>query len=243
MRCLAVFAVPLLIIVVPRLSRSDDAGPATYVEAASKPAASNDEFVDLPEYRIIRDELYEIPLKTQVEMDVIVSKNITRGSLENVLNSLHASIRARTGFKYHPMPTNVYIRIFTSYEKATADIKQPIAMMSSVDGEGGISINEILLSQVGVPSKEKYGLSQTTRMRIYKEYCSSLDRVPEEVYKRLGIDPMQSPSYYEDRASEMAELEDKLNEEHRGRIAKKYGISPEKLDEIYEEGIAKAWPL
>jgi len=136
----------------------------------------------MPKYSILSEDVYDIPLKTQVELNILVSGEISETGLKALLNKLYSPTKAKKGFKYHNSPTNIYIYAFTSKERAESGMGQWIAMLQESPGDlrPRISINKLHIAQLGAKPEERFGLSETKRKEIWKEYVLAEDRAWEK---------------------------------------------------------------
>ncbi|MFQ5839586.1 MAG: hypothetical protein ACE5HK_02580, partial [Candidatus Methylomirabilales bacterium] len=85
--------------------------------------------IKLPDFEVVMDEISDTPLKTQVELHIVVSGKITEDNLRTLLNRQYQLAMDRRGFKYHKAPTNVYIYTYDSEEKAKAGQGLWLAML------------------------------------------------------------------------------------------------------------------
>lgn len=108
-----------------------------------KPAVQPEKPV-MPKYKVLDEDIYDAPIKTQVVLNILVSGGISETGLKALLNKLYSSAKTKRGFKYHSSPTNIYIYAFTSKERAESGMGQWIAMLQKSYGDVSpkISINE-----------------------------------------------------------------------------------------------------
>ena len=67
------------------------------------------------QYEIVDKDIYDTPIKTQVQLHAVVSGTITKAGLENLLQKLYAEAQATRGFKHHGgKPTHIFISRETS---------------------------------------------------------------------------------------------------------------------------------
>jgi len=186
------------------------------------------------EYTILNEDVYDAPIKTQVELNILVSGEISETGLKTLLNQLYSSTKARKGFKYHDSPTNIYIYAFTSKERAESGMGQWIAMLqkSPGDAKATISINERQITQLGAKPEERFGLSEEERKQIWKEFVSAEDRATEEALEEY-------PKEFE----KQVEMERRLNDDYKNKLAEKYELTREQLQEISVEAVEKDWPF
>lgn len=60
-------------------------------------------------YKVLNEEVHDVPLKTQVKLEIEVSGDFTESELRSFLKKLHQEVLQRSGFKHHKHPTNIYI--------------------------------------------------------------------------------------------------------------------------------------
>jgi len=205
--------------------------------------------VALPEYSILNEDINDTPLKTQITLNILVSGEISKTNLTNLLNELYSKTQDRTGFKYHNRPTHIGIYAYTSKEYAQAGLGQWIAMLLKI-GENvkpEITINERQISQLGAKPEAKFGLSEDKRRQIWDELIKAERRADSETEQRYPLpDPLEpnySASYAGKQVEKQGKLRSFLREKYESEIAKKYGLTSKQLNKIVEEAIAKDWPF
>jgi len=186
------------------------------------------------EYTILNEDVYDAPIKTQVELNILLSGEISETGLKTLLNQLYSSTKARKDFKYHDCPTNIYIYAFTSKERAESGMGQWIAMLqkSPGDAKATISINERQIAQLGSKPEERFGLSEEERKEIWKELVLVEDRAMEEALEE-----------YPEQFEKQAEMEMRLIDDYKNKLSEKYELTREQLQEISVEGVEKDWPF
>lgn len=61
-------------------------------------------------YKLLNDEVYDAPIKTQVQLDILILDTaISEQNIRKLLTFLYGKTIKRTGFKHHSNPTNIYI--------------------------------------------------------------------------------------------------------------------------------------
>lgn len=208
------------------------------------------EKVVMPKYIILNEDIYDVPAKTQVVLEVLVSGKISEPGLIALLEKLYTSTKAKRGFKYHNSPTNIYIYAFTSRERFESEMGQWIGMVDWVkdyDTKPNISISKRQIAHLGDKPEERFGLSEAQRIQIWKEYVKTEDRSTEEAEKKY---PLSGPSLLVlsdsegiKRIKKNAELMHRLEEYYKNELAKKYRLTHKQLEEISMEGITKDWPF
>ena len=196
--------------------------------------ARTEEEVTIPTHIILKEDVYDSPIKTQVTVEALVSGEISAPGLRILLNQLYSSTKAKKGFKYHDSPTSIYIYAYTSKERAESGMGQWIAMLQKADAETSptISINERQIAQLGAEPEERFGLSEEKRKEIWKELILIEDRAMEEALKR-----------YPKELEKQIEMERRLIDERKSKLAEKNGLTHEEIREISIEGLEKDWPF
>src|ERR671922_1382323 len=77
-------------------------------------------------YTVLKEEIDDVPAYTNVLTKVLVSEQITKDSLQRLLNQLYSDIMKRK-FKYHDVPHTIYIWLYASRDDAETD-SQSIAV-------------------------------------------------------------------------------------------------------------------
>ncbi|MDH4222362.1 MAG: hypothetical protein OEV55_02360 [candidate division Zixibacteria bacterium] len=223
--------------------------PKTETKKTETSTTSMEEpIIEMPEYSILNEDVYDVPSKTQVTLNVLVSGKISKIGLTNLLNRLYSKTQDRSGFKYHSHPTHIGIYAYTNKEYAQAGLGQWIAMLLKIGEEGKpeITINERQVAQIGAKPEEKFGLPEDTRKRIWAELIEAERRATREAEQRYPLpDPLKSnysASYAGKQLEKQSELSSFLNEKYEKEIAKKYGLTREQLNEIAIEAVTKDWP-
>ena len=140
----------------------------------------------LPQYTVLLEDIYDVPIKTQVVLDVLVSGEISDFGLRALLSQLYSSTKARTGFTYHDSPTIVFIYLFTSRDRAQSGMRQWIAMLAKGydDAVPTITVDERQIAQLGAEPVERFGLSEEQREEIWREIIRADHRAIEEAERR-----------------------------------------------------------
>lgn len=192
------------------------------------------EKVIIPKYRVLDEDVYDSPIKAQIELNMLISGEISEAGLRTLLKKLYSYAKAKRGFKYHRSPTNIYIYAFTSKEKAESGMGQWIAMlqMSHGDIRPRISINKRQIAQLGAKPEEKFGLSEGKRKQIFYELVIAGDNATELAIRKHPNDIMKQIDY-----------ENKIREANEQKVREKYNITKQQMYKIKGEGATKNWPF
>jgi len=203
--------------------------PVSTSETASRTGA-------LPQFSVVDQETVDTAVKTQVEKHLLVTGDgISADSAEALLRSQFASVMKQGSFKHHNPPTNVYIYIYDSEEKARAGQGLWLAMlqMGPLDkGVPKITVREERIAALGEEPEMKFGLTEAQRRQAFKGIAAAEQRAMDDAIAR-------EPNNF----NLQIELETKLREENKSRLAKEYKITAEQLKEISLEGLTKQWPM
>ncbi|MBA7700036.1 hypothetical protein ES703_108742 [subsurface metagenome] len=188
----------------------------------------------MPKYMVLNEDIYDTPIKTQVELNILVSGEISEPGLRALLKKLYSSTKAKRGFKYHHSPTNIYIYAFTSKERFESGMGQWIAMLQQSPGDVGprISINKGQIALLGAKPKEKFGLSESKRKQIFYELVEAGDSATKLAIRKYPNDIMKQIDY-----------ENKIREANEQKIRGKYNITKQQMYKIKGEGVTKDWPF
>lgn len=196
----------------------------------------------LPDYTLLDEEVYDVPVKTQVEISLLVSGNITEEGIEVLLNRLYDKTIKKTGFEYHPHPTAVYIYAYTSKKDAESAKDQWIALLQKAHAvpEPVIMVDTVRLRYLKAEPEEKFGLSEEKRKMIYQEMIKIDRRALEEATQKY-FPPNVAPTL--EQREKAGELMEELQDKYKDKLAKSYGLTYEQQDSIAIEGLEKEWPL
>jgi hypothetical protein len=198
----------------------------------SRKATSSSPQGTLPEFRIAAEDVSDIPIKTQVEQHIVVSGKITEDNLRELLRRQHAEIVSRSGFKYHASPTNVYIYLYDTEDRANAGQGLWLAMsqMSFGETEQQITVKSDQIERIGEEPQDKFGLAEAERQGIYKEAARLERTATDEAIERYPSD-----------ISRQLEFERRQKEKYREQLAAKYKLTSEELQATLLEGVIKQW--
>jgi len=185
-------------------------------------------------YVVLNEEVYDAPIKTQVQLDILLSGEITEEALRTLLKNLYSSITTRNGFKYHEHPTNIYIYAYTSraQQQSGMGLWAGMLALSYGDKTPTVTIDKKYLATIKVGPGKKFGLSEAQRMQIFSEIVKAEDNATNAAMNKYPTDIMRQIDYERQEA-----------EANKENLCKKYRLSKEDLDEIGIEGIKKKWPM
>jgi hypothetical protein len=144
-------------------------------------------------YTVLDEKIFDDPLKTNVTLHILVSGNISRQSLTDLLNELYPKIHEKGGFKYHPHPTNALVFAYLTKEHFESGAGLWIARLTDDTGKLGetgpvrIDIAENQLANLDAAPEQKYGLSEAKRMEIYKQVGVVEDKVANTLDQRYPL--------------------------------------------------------
>ena len=198
---------------------------------------------ELLKYSILKDEVYDAPIKTQVQLDILIEDTqINEQKIRDLLNYLYNKAIMRTGFKYHNNPTNVYIYVYTSKEKATSGMGQWIGMISKSydDIIPNILISETQLKSLSLKPVEKFGISESRRLEIWEKSFLIEDVAQKEADAKYPLDKVGITM---DDMKKNSALFNKLKKGYKKELALKYRIEITIIDSIVVEGFTKGWAI
>ncbi|MEZ5017359.1 MAG: hypothetical protein R2800_09930 [Flavipsychrobacter sp.] len=89
----------------------------------------------LPQHTIAYNNVYDVPVKTQLEQRVVVPACISNEDLTRLLNGLYEAAKKTDGYKYSTHPTHVYIYVHEAGVDWRADGYDWLGMVSMIDNE------------------------------------------------------------------------------------------------------------
>jgi len=223
----------------------------TYLSAQSstshtkKEKISKSKNIPLPDYEIVHDRTNDMNrIKVMVNQDIWVKNHIHPENLRKLLNQQYRKISERSGYKYFKHPTQIFIYLFTSKEKAQNSGANWVAMAATKVGGGGmeISISKTQLKASRLQPEEKFGLKEEERKEIWNALIKADDKAQKEADKKYPTD-VTDPNYKQSNIEKNGDLDLQLDKEYTKAIEKKYNLQPGVLDSISNEGIKKGWSL
>ena len=205
--------------------------------------SSNSETTNLLNHSILKEDIHDVPIKTQVQLDVlIVDTAITEQKVSDLLMHLYNKTKKRTGFDYHTNPTNIYIYAYTSKEKAEAGMAQWIGMVSKSFNETQpqIEISEKQFKSLTLKPVDKFGLSESVRLKIWTQSIKVEDRAQKEADAKY---PLNKAGITQDDIENNGTLYNQLEKIYTKELAEEFGIEIAIVDSIAVEGITKGWPF
>ena len=196
-------------------------------------------------YQVWKEETHDTPLSTYVRMDIVVSGHITREGLDALLRRLFQQIRERKDFKYHDQP-GVQIGAYTSVAHAKSGMGLWIALLNAhyADTYPEVSFSENQLALLDQMPETRLGFTEEQRMTIFYEIVQAEDRSWKEAMQRYpDLSPGSSSEEFRRQLLKQADEQDRLLEIYEKRLASKYDLTREQLDEIGYEGANKSWPM
>jgi hypothetical protein len=194
-------------------------------------------------HTILKNEVHDVPIKTQVQLDVLISDTaITKEKVSDLLTFLYDKTSKRTGFKHHTNPTNIYIYAYTSKEKAESGMAQWVGMISKSydDTQPKIDISETQLNSLTLKPIEKFGLSEKVRLEIWNKSIKIEDKAQKEADLKY---PLDKAGITQDDIKKNGALNNKLKEKYEKELAEEYNITVAIIDSIGVEGLTKGWPF
>jgi len=194
-------------------------------------------------HSILKNEVHDIPIKTQVQLDVLISDTaISKQKVSDLLTFLYDKTARRTGFKYRKNPTNIYIYAYTSKEKAESGMAQWVGMISKSydDTQPKIDISENQLNSLALKQVDKFGLSEEIRLEIWNKSIKIEDKAQKEADLKF---PLDAAGISQGNFKRNRTLNNKLKESYEKELATEYNIGVAIIDSIGIEGFTKGWPF
>lgn len=193
-------------------------------------------------YEIVEEEIYDVPIKTQITQHIALEGQFDKEVVKEVLEIAYQDAKKRTGFKHYNPATHYHIVVYSDIKRAKSKSGNWVGLMNKIkDNDEDYEINEDLIIQSQEPLTDKFGLSETTRMEVFKEIVLAERKATEEAEKKYDLSKMQGTP--KEKLSVLGEYRSKLEEQYKNSLAKKYKLTREQLSEIGTEGIIKGWPF
>lgn len=210
---------------------------------------SNTNKYKILKYKILKNDIYDAPIKTQVELNVLITDKvtmITKKNVSNLLTILFNQTKERQGFKYHTYPTNIYIYAYASEEKANSGMAQWVGMVSksTSDLKPQITISDKQIDSLTLKLLKndslsgKSSLSEDIRLQIWTNIIKIEDKATKVADKRY---PLNHPGLTHSEINKNSDLNKKLKKRFMKKLAIKYSVSAAVLDSIVFEGLKKGW--
>lgn len=141
-------------------------------------------------YSIYRRNVHDIPIKTHIELSVVVSGEITIESLDNLLDELYLLENQKRGFQYHPIPTHVSIFLYESKEHVESGHVQWLSMLSRAGLNSKVKKRhqEEYIQNLYAAKEDKFELTEPERKKIWKAVILAERKASQEADDRYPYD-------------------------------------------------------
>lgn len=186
-------------------------------------------------FRLLKEEIYDKPLKTQIKQDFLASAVPTRAELEAATLARYRMATARKNFRYHNPATNIYIYVYGTEEQALVGQGLWIAMLAvdPVEPKPRVLINDDRLAALSQQPEVRHGLAESRRKEVFREIVAAEDRANREAMARVS----------DSQVTRQVELERELADKYKAKVASTHGLTDDQLVKIGLEGIKKGWPM
>jgi hypothetical protein len=201
------------------------------------------------QYEILSREVYDIPLKTQVSISLLVTPTIRRDDLVAALEDVYKRTADETGFKYHHVPSHIFIYAYPSREHAASGMGQWLGMVERVGDQDAahLTVADDRLASNLLPREVKFGITEEDRRSIFQEIVRSEDRAASEAELRCPSPDPLKPGYSSAAVLRALHKEQNMKEHleslYKQRLTARYHLSRNQLAEISGEGMKKNWPI
>lgn len=196
-------------------------------------------------YTIADRESFDVPAKSQAVLHIVVNGQLTRASLEELLNRVYRETAA-TPSKHHGRVTHVAVFAYETEAHARAGMAQWIGMIRRIGSSGRVEleIRGDRLAAMGRPSEKRFGLSEDQRKDAWREKVTASDRAIRDAMTKYPDPP---PSAGRDQVAatlrRQTEYQRGLVKEAEAAITKRYKITADQLLQISVEAHEKNWPF
>lgn len=135
----------------------------------------------------------DTPIKAQVEQRIFVSGKISEKGLRQFLEYRYQNLLARSGFTHHDHPTNVFVYVFGSEDRAERGGTgwMGAVMKGASDKEPTIQVKPDLIQNYLQGPEERFGLKEQKRREIFQALVRAEDRADEKAYNKYPNDTEQ----------------------------------------------------
>ena len=186
-------------------------------------------------YTVVEENIYDKPIKTQIEQHIVVSGVPTRAQLEAEILERYRAAAARRGFLYYNPATNIYIYVYGTEQQARAGEGLWIGMIAkgfSDKEEPQVRISENRLAALSLAPEERFGLSEQRRRQIFREIVAAGDRATLDAMAQIP----------DSQIMKQLDLERELEESYKAKVAQQHSLTNDQLLKIAVEGGTKGWP-
>lgn len=169
--------------------------PAVYAQqnsASDSSSAGNATESPLLKYRILNKEVYDVPIKTQIMLEVLASENVTKEGVRVLLKDLCRQCLSERGFKYHGgRPTHVFIYVYPTKEHQASGTGLWLGMLSKAgaNDEPRVDINEDFIEKLDDPPVMKFGYSEVERKSVFRLLVDVERKADEEAEGEYPLEP------------------------------------------------------
>ncbi|GEM_PF-5956921 len=152
----AVILIAVGVILMNNTGSREDGLSEVHADAPSRStsAAPSPSIADVPSHEIVDRDIYDAPVKTQVELHAVLRQSVTESDLDSLLQKLYTDALATGGFKHHGgKPTHIFIYVYTTREHFASGMGQWIAMLSKTgeNAQASTRIKSELIPEASKP--------------------------------------------------------------------------------------------
>ena len=186
-------------------------------------------------YTLVDEQIYDKPIKTQIEQHIVVSGVPSKANLKAEILKRYRAAIARRGFQYHNPATNIYIYVYGTKEQARAGQGLWIGMLAKSYSDKEVPevlVSDERLAALSALPEKRYGLSESKRKQVFREIAKAEDRATREAMARIPNTQIMK----------QIDLERKLTDKYKAEVARKHGLTKDLLLKISAEGVKNGWP-
>ena len=194
---------------------------------------------------VLKEDISDVPVKTTVAVSLLLHGPITPAPLRRLLLAEFERVSTRTGFRYHPHPTSIFIWAYSSeaHDQGKAGHQAGMLQRSHADFQAGrppkVTVDLDLIRAVQQPETLRFGLPEQTRRAIFRDHCRVTARARIAADEAHPVGPentreaMRMNEHYK-----VARLE-----EWNTLLAARHGLTGEQYHEVVLEGMTRYWPM
>lgn len=198
---------------------------------------------DLLEHEILYEDVSDTPVKTMLEMHILVPGELTEEGLRELLDDLYQRARKRSGFRYRSRISQIFIYAFSSREQQQNSTALWVAMLSWNEGnEPHLSVRETQIEAANAEPQVIFGLTEEQRREVYAESRSRSWQASEDANDRYPVDAGMDREAALERMDQQNEYCRQQREACEAEQMAEWGLTEEQLEAIFIEGAESGWP-
>ncbi len=131
-------------------------------------------------------------MKSQYHGNIILTGNITKESVSELLLRLYDKMKDTKKWKYHEKPTHIFIYAYTNEARAKSNLSIAYLVKLRDDAEPSITYDDKQFEYLNSKPVKIFGLSQAKRMEIYQKCCQAVWDAGKKADEEVPSDPSEA---------------------------------------------------